>query len=83
MSGFFNLSRKGISMAQIQPVIRIEIDPSEPVSEICQVITAVIPYHPNHEEAILHGVKEAINKRLNQLKGDDEGGKPIRESSRN
>ncbi|MBW7475959.1 hypothetical protein K0T92_14530 [Paenibacillus oenotherae] len=56
-------------MAHIQPVIKIEIDPTKPVPEICAVIAAVLPYHPGHEEAILRGVVEAVELRIKQLKG--------------
>lgn len=55
-------------MAQIQPVVRCELDPLKPVPEICAVIMAVAPYHPGNEEAILQGVKEAVEQRLEQLK---------------
>lgn len=62
-------------MAQIQPVIRCEIDPLKPVTEICAVIMAVIPYHSNQEAEILRGVQEAIDRRLKQVsKGVGEDG---------
>lgn len=65
-------------MAVIQPRIIAEIDPSKAVSEICQLIIAVVPYHPGQEEAILTGIKEAIEKRLLALKklekGEETGG---------
>jgi len=63
-------------MAQVQPIIRIELDPTQPVPEICAVIMAVIPYHPGQEEALLLGVQNAIEKRLKQLskKGDEASG---------
>ncbi|MGG3840755.1 hypothetical protein ABEV00_27500 [Paenibacillus thiaminolyticus] len=62
-------------MAKIQPIIRAEIDPTMPVQEICAVISAVVPYQPEHEEAILMGINEAIGKRLAQLrkKGETNG----------
>lgn len=64
-------------MAKIQPIIRVEIDPLIPVQEICAVISAVVPYQPEHEEAILMGIQEAIGKRIAQLrkKGDGQLGK--------
>jgi len=63
-------------MAQVQPIIRIELDPTQPVPEICAVIMAVVPYHPGQEEALLLGVRNAIDKRLKQLskKGDEASG---------
>ena len=56
-------------MAHVQPIVRFELDPTHPVPEVCAVISALIPYHPGQEEAILRGVQEAIEKRLKQLKG--------------
>lgn len=67
-------------MAEIKPIIRIELDPSNPVKEICQVIMAVTPYHPGQEKQILQGVQDAISQRLKQLeKGEDkQNAKPLR-----
>lgn len=71
-------------MANIIPKLIAEIDPAKPVQEICQVISAITPYHPGHEEAILLGVKEAIDKRLEIIKkGANEDGKPILQPGRN
>lgn len=61
-------------MAHVKPIIRAEIDPLQPVPEICAIISAVLPYHPDQEEAILRGVAEAIDRRLNELKGDEKVG---------
>ncbi|MGM1047594.1 MAG: hypothetical protein ACQEXX_15770 [Bacillota bacterium] len=69
-------------MAQIHPIVKCEIDPTKPVPEVCAVIMAVMPYHPGQEEAILQGVKDAIDQRLEQLKGVDTHAEPIRESGR-
>ncbi|MNP36939.1 hypothetical protein D3C76_1303590 [compost metagenome] len=69
-------------MAQVTPVVRCEIDPLKPVPEICAVIMAVIPYHPGQEEAILTGIKEAVEQRLTQLKGDEANAKPVRRDNR-
>ncbi|QMV44474.1 hypothetical protein [Cohnella cholangitidis] len=70
-------------MAKVQPVVKVELDPLNPVPEICAAIMAVTPYHPGQEEAILIGVQEAIERRLNQLKkGVEQDGEQIRESSR-
>lgn len=60
-------------MAQIQPIVRIEIDPTKPVPEISAVISAVAPYHPGQEETILMGIQEAIGKRLAQLRKKGDG----------
>lgn len=67
----------------IQPVIKAEIDPANPVPEICAVINAVTPFHPGQEKAILVGVKEAIEARLKQLeKGDGLNGRTVSKDSR-
>lgn len=58
-------------MPFIQPIIKAEIDPTKPVLEICAVIMAILPYHPGQDEAILKGVKDAIDQRLSILKGDE------------
>lgn len=60
-------------MAKIQPIIQVEIDPLIPVPEICAVISAVAPYHPGQEEAILMGIQEAIGKRLAAIRKKGEG----------
>lgn len=65
-------------MAQIHPVLKIELNPADPVRELCSVIMAVMPYHPPEQEAvILKGVKKAIEDRLSSLekKGVDQNGK--------
>lgn len=51
-------------MANISPKLVIELDPRHPVPEICAVISAVLPYHPGQEAAILQGVTEAIEQHL-------------------
>ncbi|RUS47571.1 hypothetical protein [Cohnella sp. AR92] len=61
-------------MARVEPVIRLEIDPLQPVPEICAVIMSVVPYNPGQEEAILQGVKEAVEQRIAQLKGAEKLG---------
>jgi len=70
-------------MAQVTPVVKCEIDPMKPVPEVCAIIMAVTPYHPGQEEAILVGVKEAIEQRLAQLKGDETNAKSLRRNNGN
>jgi hypothetical protein len=55
-------------MPQIQNLIIAHIDPTNPVPELCAIISAVTPYHPGKEEEILRGVQSAIERRLNELK---------------
>ncbi|GBF73202.1 hypothetical protein PA598K_01487 [Paenibacillus sp. 598K] len=69
-------------MPRIEAVIRAEIDPTKPVQEVCGVIQAMTPYHPGEEVKILEGIKEAIEKRLEQLKGGKPDGKSVHESGR-
>lgn len=51
-------------MAKVNPIVRAELDPSQPVPEICAVISAMLPYHGGQERAVLLGVKEAIERQL-------------------
>lgn len=68
-------------MAQIQPVVRVELDPLNPVPEICAVIMAVMPYHPGQELVILRGVTDAVEKRIKQLEegAEKKDGESVRE----
>lgn len=62
-------------MAQIKATLQCELDPFNPVPEICQVIDAMIANNKLHEESILLGVKEAIEKRQAHLmKGVEHNG---------
>lgn len=54
-------------MAIIQPKVVTELDPLNPVPEICAVMMALIAYQPEAEEAILHGVGKAVEDRIKQL----------------
>lgn len=72
-------------MAQVKPALKIELNPLEPIPEICAVIASIMPYHPEREVEILQGVQKAIDDRINQLslKEVDLGGtKPLRKPSR-
>ena len=55
-------------MAQIQTKIIVEINPANPVSEVCSVIMAITAFHPGQEEKVLQGIQAAIAKRLDELK---------------
>lgn len=68
-------------MAQVTPVVKCELDPFQPVPEVCAVIMAFIPYNPGQEEAILKGIKEVIEQRLTQLKGDEANDKSVRRNN--
>lgn len=54
-------------MAQIKATLQCELDPYNPVPEICQVIDAMIANNKLYEESILLGVAESIQGRLNRL----------------
>lgn len=59
-------------MAQVQPIVRIELDPTKPVPEICAIIASVMPYNVGHEEAILKGVRDAIDQHLERISKEGE-----------
>ncbi|MCV4233299.1 hypothetical protein OHJ21_19130 [Virgibacillus sp. LDC1] len=65
-------------MAKLQTLIIAEIDPSKPVIEACAVIDVLVRHNPVHEEEILIGIKEAIDKRMAVMKGVEIDGKPVR-----
>lgn len=51
-------------MAELKSVVRIEIDPSQPVAELCNVIAGVIRLWPGSEVDILRSVRAEIDKAL-------------------
>ncbi|MNW46500.1 hypothetical protein D3C74_237980 [compost metagenome] len=61
-------------LAKIEAALKCELNPFNPVPEICQVIDVMISNNKTFEESILLGVKEAIEQRLAQLKGVDNNG---------
>lgn len=73
-------------MAQIQHMLKVELDLKNPVPELCAVVQAVIAAQPGLETAILQGVQDAIQQCLVQItiaemkkEGDERRhGKPIR-----
>lgn len=56
-------------MAHIQSVLRCELDPAMPVQEVCNVIKAMMSYHPGRDLEILRAVEQAIEQRIAQLEG--------------
>ena len=66
-------------MAQIRNIV-VEINPFQPIPEICSVIDAITSHQPELEKAILLGVQAAIERRLTIIaKGDEKDGQPVRE----
>ncbi|WP_110930967.1 hypothetical protein [Paenibacillus bouchesdurhonensis] len=61
-------------MAQIKALLQCELDPFNPVPEICQVIDAMIANNQMYEDAILLGVIESAQNRLRQLDSMKSGG---------
>lgn len=57
-------------MAQINPRIIAEIDPSQPVQEICDIIAAVLVYHQEKEKEILTSLQNTIRTRLQEVEDD-------------
>lgn len=51
-------------MADMKSVVRIEIDPSQPAAELCNVIAGVIRLWPGSEVDILRSVRAEIDKAL-------------------
>lgn len=76
--GFLLFQERVIRLAKMQSLIIAELDPSKPVIEVCAVIDAVVRHNVIHEEEILLGIKEAIDKRLAKMKGGETDGKPVR-----
>ncbi|RKN86737.1 hypothetical protein [Paenibacillus ginsengarvi] len=66
-------------MAHIIPKIVAELDPAKPVPEICSIISALTPYHPGQEEAILVGIQEALDKRLQAIRNTKKGADKVGE----
>jgi hypothetical protein len=60
-------------MASAKVIIKAELDPANPVPEICAVIGTVLELHRGREDAILLGLIEAIEQRR-QHKGADQVG---------
>ncbi|WMT42857.1 hypothetical protein RE628_11535 [Paenibacillus sp. D2_2] len=60
-------------MAQIKAILKCELDPFNPVPEICQVIDAMIANNKLYEESILLGVIESIQGRLGSLEQQKKG----------
>lgn len=68
-------------MARVSPKIHVELDPMIPVPEVVATIVALLPYNQGYEDAILQGVKEAIDRMQQQRtqqqtarKGENQGG---------
>jgi len=62
-------------MAKTEHLLRVEINPANPIPEICSVIANVLIYHKGQEIAVLKGTVEEIQKHLELLeKGDGQGG---------
>ncbi|MFD2334696.1 hypothetical protein ACFSR7_36090 [Cohnella sp. GCM10020058] len=49
-------------MARVRRMIQLDLDPQDPVNEAIATIVAMMPYNQGHEDAILQGVKEAIER---------------------
>lgn len=61
-------------MPRIESIIRCELNPAQPVQELCSIIAAVSTHQVNagQEQAILLGLQTAIDHRLAQLKKGSE-----------
>ena len=56
-------------MPRIESVIRCELNPAQPVPELCSIIAAIATHQVNagQEQAILLGLQKAIDQRLAQI----------------
>lgn len=56
-------------MPLIESIIRCELNPGQPVPELCAVIAAISTHQVNtgQEQAILLGLQGAISQRLAQI----------------
>ncbi|WHX50564.1 hypothetical protein QNH46_07930 [Paenibacillus woosongensis] len=70
-------------MAQIQNVLRVELDPNNPVPEACQVIQAIISMYTIAERAaIIEAIQDELGVAVKQLKGVEAHGEPVRRNNR-
>ncbi|MCM3041724.1 hypothetical protein M3201_18685 [Paenibacillus motobuensis] len=70
-------------MAQIQNIIKAELDPTKPVPEACQVIQSLIcMYPPIERPAILRAIQDELDVAIKQVEGAESNGKQIREPGR-
>ncbi|GIP14403.1 hypothetical protein J40TS1_00450 [Paenibacillus montaniterrae] len=60
-------------MPRIENLMRCELNPAEPVQELCAVIAAVSAYHPGKETELLKGLQAAIAERLSIIEPKGEG----------
>lgn len=70
-------------MAQIQNVLKVELDPNKAVPEVCQVIQAIISMYPMAERAaIIEAIQDELGVAAKQLKGVETHGEPVRRNNR-
>jgi hypothetical protein len=68
-------------LAIIKPILRAEIDPTNPVPEAMQVIHCLLANNPGQEKAIIQGIMDGIEVTLKRIeekageKGDKKDGK--------
>lgn len=66
-------------MAQIQNIIKAELDPTKPVPEACQVIQSLIcMYPPLERPAILRAIQDELDVAIKQVEGVESSGEQIR-----
>ena len=60
-------------MPKLDPILRAEINPLNPVPELCAVIDGVVSFHPPQlEPEILRGLRRAIDERLEAIEKEAE-----------
>ncbi|WP_217595501.1 hypothetical protein [Cohnella sp. GbtcB17] len=70
-------------MAHRQIIVRMDLDPRQPVQEVVEVVSAMIQANLGREDEILQGVKEAIERvqaQRTKMKGAERDAEPVRQS---
>lgn len=57
-------------MSKITNVIKIEMMPTVP--EVLSVISAVAAFHPGREKEIMEAIRDATNRRIEELNKQEE-----------
>ncbi|MNM25397.1 hypothetical protein D3C81_358410 [compost metagenome] len=64
-------------MAIIQNTLKIEIYPT--VQDVCEVISAVVAFYPGQEEKVLQAIRDATDKRIEEITKKDRPDETVKE----
>ena len=59
-------------LSKFDVVVRAELNPTQPVQAVCDVIMKIAPFHPGREIEILKGVQSAIENRINEIEKEEQ-----------